>query len=194
MGNTATTTKTSTIRELLEKMKWQGHYIQKKGTFSYILQDLYDESLEPDNKARRLMVCNKLGQLTAAGQAPLLPIRLSFIDPDTSKVSKSGRGAKARVKQMKANFTGCEESPLKQHKPYKVSTSIWEIEGHKCFFYGTLGITPEEGMPPKDNGDLLAVATSDWKELDVFVFKGMAKPNSVASMEGIVSIMADYLN
>jgi hypothetical protein len=70
-----------------------------------------------------------------------------------------------------------ECSPYKQHTPYKVQTGLWKVEGRQTLFYGTLGISNAEGFISRDNADLLLIRTSDWKELDIFIFKGLAGLN-----------------
>ena len=107
----------------------------------------------------------------------VLPNRLSIIvGIDCTPVSRSGRGTLAKVGQMKGNFTAVEESPYKKHKPYAVNTSIWPIDGLQRYFYGTLGITGTAGNIDSDCGDLVLFRTSNWQEVSIYVFKGLAQP------------------
>ncbi len=107
----------------------------------------------------------------------LLPNRLSIIvGIDCTPISRSGRGTLPKAGQMKGNFTAAEESPYKQYKPYAVNTSLWPVEGLQRYFYGTLGITGSAGSIDSDCGDLVLLFTSDWQEVRLSVFRGLAQP------------------
>lgn len=107
----------------------------------------------------------------------LLPKTISIVrGGEFSSVIRSGRGMLPKVGQMKAGFTMAESSPYKQHKPFKVQTSIWQAEGYRTLFYGTIGLTGSSGKIEGDNGDLILFATTDWKRLQVCVFIGLADP------------------
>lgn len=174
--------------EFLRRMMWEAHYSLKMTTnTTYLLQPYMSIEELADSKQRREATAQFIAKRQQAGKAMLLPIRISFVDGhNVAPVRRSGRGMKQRVKQMKATFTQAEVSPYKIAKPYKVCTAIWEVEGHKCFFYGSIGITPAEGHNPKDNGDLVIFYTPDWKEVDVFIFRGLAQPNNIANLQEAV--------
>ncbi len=104
----------------------------------------------------------------------LLPKTITLIDRNGAPIKNTGRGAKPRVKQLKSYFTLKEQSPYMMNKPYRVVTSVYEIEGHQRFFSGTIGIPNAEGKI-KDIGDLLIIATDNWESLQVAIFKGLAK-------------------
>ena len=107
----------------------------------------------------------------------LLPKTLSISTrTGIGKVSRTGRGLLSKVGQMKAGFTRAENSPYKVNKPYRVQTSIWQVENYRTIYYGTIGITGETGRIEGDNGDLILFATADWKKLVVAVFVGLAEP------------------
>lgn len=107
----------------------------------------------------------------------LLPKTISIIrGSDSIKVSLVGRGMLPKVGQMKAGFTMAETSPYKQYKPFKVQTSIWQVEGIRTCFYGTIGLTGRSGRIEADNGDLVLFYTTDWKRVLVVVFVGLAEP------------------
>lgn len=111
----------------------------------------------------------------------LLPKTISIIRiEDASKVSCTGRGMLPRVGQMKSYFTKAEASPYKQYKPFKVQTAIWPAEPYRTLFYGTIGLTGSNGRIGRDNGDLIVFYTADWKQVQVFVFIGLAEAGRLA--------------
>lgn len=107
----------------------------------------------------------------------LLPKTISIVRGEGNiKVIRSGRGLLPKVGHMKAGFTKAETSPYKQFKPYRVQTSIWQVEGYRTLYYGTIGLTGITGRIEGDNGDLILFYTSDWKRVQVVVFVGLADP------------------
>lgn len=178
-------------REFLKKVMWEAHYCLKPGTNASFLYSPYlPIELLPDKKQRAVATAQMIAQNRKEGWEMLLPFRICFIE-DIAPVANSGRGAKRKVKQLKANFTKPEISPYKIAKPFKVCTSVWQVEGRKCFFYGTIGITQAENQKPKDNGDLVLFYTSDWKEVDVFIFKGLVQPNDIANLQEAVQYVEE---
>ena len=177
-------------REFLKKVVWEAHYCLKEGTSTSFLYApfLPIEALE-DRKAKADATAALVRQIRESGRQMLLPFRICFVQADAAPVACTGRGARAKVGQLKATFTRGEESPYKIAKPYKVCTSIWQVPGSKCFFYGTLGITTKEGQRPSDNGDLVIFHTAGWKEVEVYIFKGLAKPNEIASLQDAVAYL-----
>lgn len=170
-------------REFLSRVVWEAHYLLKAGTSTSFIYAPYlpIEALE-DRKSKADATATFIRDIKAAGGAMLLPFRICFIKEDAAPVASTGRGARAKVAQLKAKFTRWEESPYKIAAPFKVCTSVWQIPGTKCYFYGTLGITQKENAYPKDNGDLVIFRTASWREVEVFIFKGLAKPNENASL------------
>lgn len=180
-------------REFLKKVMWEAHYCQKPGTNATFLFSPYlpIEQL-PDRRQRAEATAQMIAQNQREGWEMLLPFRICFITgEDTAPVANSGRGARKKVAQLKASFTKPEISPYKVAYPFKVCTSVWQVEGRKCFFYGTIGITQAENQKPKDNGDLVLFYTSDWKEVDVFIFKGLVKPNDIANLQEAVQYVEE---
>lgn len=175
--------------EFLRKVMWEAHYTLKSGTnASYILTP-FARFEELDRKAKGEAIKQKIVDIFSGGGEMLLPIRICIIADDCAPVSQSGRGTKKKVAQMKAVFTKPEESPYKIAKPYKVCTSIWQCEGYKCYFWGTIGLTKAENTKPQDNGDLVVFYTENWKEVGVYIFKGLAKPNDLANLDEIVEFI-----
>lgn len=172
-------------KEFLRKRLWQGEYILKQGTnTSYLLKPYVGIEALQDRQEKTAATLKLIQGAQAAGDEILLPLRVCFITgEDSAPVIHSGRGLKPKVAQMKASFTKIEQSPYKIAKPYKVCTSVWQMEGSRCLFYGTIGITHKEGLPPADNGDLVLFYTSNWKEVGIYIFKGLAKPNSIANLD-----------
>lgn len=179
--------------ELLHNLLTEAVYSIKLGTTAVLIDNRFKdiESIE-SRKEKADAIKARTKALVAQGQEVLLPIKLGYItNEETARIAGSGRGARARCGQIKATYTNAEQSPYKIAKPFKLCTSVWQIEGYKCFYYGTIGITQQEGMPPKDNGDLVIFYTADWKEVCVFIFKGLASPNGVADLEGIVQFLKE---
>ena len=177
-------------REFLGRMMWEAHYILKSGTnASYIWAPFAQVDRIADAKARKEATAELIAKNRREGWKMLLPFRLYFIQEDAAPVAFTGRGTRKKVAQLKAHFTTCEESPYKIAKPYKVCTSVWEVPGTKCFFYGTIGINLVEGTKPIDNGDLVIFHTAGWKDVGIYIFKGLAKPNEVASLQEVVAFV-----
>ncbi|MGI5846895.1 MAG: hypothetical protein ACOX5T_02555 [Candidatus Cryptobacteroides sp.] len=189
---TSVTNKGRTIsREFLYKIMWRAHYYRKERTQSYIHERFIDFECVADRKERHELTKAELEQMRLEGVLLLLPVRLSIItDEETAKVVHSGRGARKKYAQLKSRFTKIEESPYKLFKPFKVCTSIWRVGGFQRYYWGTIGVTPSEGHPPVDNGDLIIFITADWRDLQVFIFRGLAKPNDMANLQDVV----DYLD
>ena len=180
-------------KELLRKLMWKAHYSLKENTNSvYLFQNFIPIEGIQDKAQKKASTIQMIKQMEEEGKSLLLPLKIYFITgEDSAPVRRSGRGTRKSVTQMKSQFTIPEKSPYKMAKPYKVCTSVWEIEGHKCFFYGTIGINFTENGRPKDNGDLVLFYTPNWKEVDVFIFRGLAKPNETANLEEVVQYVED---
>ena len=172
--------------EYLQKMTWKAHYLLKAGTgASYYRADFVSLQEIDDAKERKLEVSRKIGQILRSGEEMLLPIRLSIVQGNSLPVNHSGRGTRNRMAQLKGAFTQPEQSPYKQYSPYHINTSVWQVEGFKCLFYGTIGISFPTGIA--DNGDLVIFKTSDWIDITIYIFKGLAKPNEEANLEDAVN-------
>ena len=176
---------------LLRRIMWQAHYSLKSGTNSCYLYAPFAQIDSIQDKRQREEATRQLvARMREAGQAMLLPFRVYFITGEgIAPVSNAGRGARKKVAQMKAHFTSLEQSPYKIAKPYRVCTSVWLIEGRKRFFYGTIGITLAENQKPMDNGDLVLFLTDDWREVEVFIFRGLAKPNDMANLKEAIEFV-----
>lgn len=168
-------------------------YKLKEGTNSSLISAYFaDLEVIPDRKEKAEAIRKRTQELKAQGKQVLLPIKLSFItNEETAKVANTGRGAKSRVGQIKSTFTRIEESPYKIAKPYRLCTSIWAVEGYNGYFWGTIGITPQEGAHPKDNGDLVIFHTFNWKEVNVYIFEGLAVPNNIANLQEVVEFLKE---
>lgn len=177
--------------EFLKKVLWKAHYSLKEGSSASFLYAPYAkiDSIQ-DKRQKKDSTILFLEYMEETGQELLLPLRLYFIaGDDLAPVCKCGRGARKKVRQMKGQFTAIESSPYKIAKPYKTCTSVWQVEGRKLFFYGTIGITQAEKQKPLDNGDLVLFFTADWKEVDIFIFRGLAKPNEIANLQEAVQFV-----
>lgn len=177
-------------RELLERVMWEAHYSLKEGTeASYVHSSFSEIDKIKGRKEKAERTANLVAFNQQLGVEMLLPFKISFIKGDIAPVSGTGRGALKKVAQLKATFTRPEVSPYKIAKPFKVCTSIWRVPNYQCFYYGTIGLVKAEGQPPKDNGDLVVFFTSDWQEVGVYIFKGLANPNDCADLQGVVSYL-----
>ena len=61
-----------------------------------------------------------------------------------------------------------------------MGTAVWHCDSSSALYCGTLGITKHEGAGPPDNGDLIYFRTTDWEKVEVFILKGLARPNEYA--------------
>lgn len=112
----------------------------------------------------------------------ILPRRLSISkNKEVTDVKRKGRNAiHPIVGQLLGEFTKKEQSPLKQHYPFRFRTQIWKVPLYPSFIgYGTIGITNEEGKIA-DTGDLVVLDTTDnWETISIFYFVGMGNPNDM---------------
>ena len=155
---------------------WLGSYILSPyASASYYSSMVSDVLQYEDEKERKKAMRESVRRLAESGLEHLLPYRIGIMQGESmASVKASGRGAKPLKAQLKGRFTQAEDSVYKQYKPYEIQTGLWQVEGTQTFFYGTLGISDEHGRISRDNADLIIVVTSDWKRLDVYVFKGLA--------------------
>lgn len=90
-----------------------------------------------------------------------------------------GRNLQTATKaQLKGGFTQKEESLLKQNKPYKVSTQIWELVNFPLLIgYGSIGITGTDGKitSDSDTGNLVILygEDKDWNRVRIYYGVGM---------------------
>ena len=169
---------------------WEAHYVLKPGTTTTFTWAPFAQidAIE-DREAKKAATTELIARNRREGRQLLLPFRICFIQEDAAPVANTGRGTRKKVAQMKSHFTRCEESPYKIAKPFKACTSVWQVEGTRCFYWGTLGINMQEGSKATDNGDLIIFYTAGWKEVDIFIFKGLAKPNEIANLHEAVAFV-----
>ena len=149
----------------------------------YTNASYYATSLErnfelSNESARRKAMKEDISGLVKGGEEWLLPHRVGILKgASMASVSGSGRAKKPLDAQLKGSFTKVEDSPYKLNKPYEVQTGLWRVEGERCLYYGSLGITGINGKVERDNGDLIIIRTSDWQRVEIFIFKGLAGVN-----------------
>ena len=80
--------------------------------------------------------------------AKILPNRLSISrNTEITSVQRKGRNLLHPISgQLLGKYRVDEKSPLKQHKPFRLRTQLWQVPLHPSFIgYGTIGISDEEG-------------------------------------------------
>lgn len=166
-------------RQFIESVCWRGVYeVSPYTKSSYYASSLVRNFDLANDSERRKAMKESIRDLVASGEVWLLPHRIGVLVGDQmASVSGSGRASNPMDAQLKASFTKVEDSPYKQFKPYEVQTGLWRCVGERSLFYGSLGVTGSGGRVERDNGDLLLVRTTDWKRLEVFIFKGLAGVN-----------------
>lgn len=165
--------------QYLKQSLWQATYIATPFASSGYILDKLSECLEElDKKTRNANIRARIEELVAGGEVCLLPHRLQVLQgPTMQTTSKQGRAIKPMAGQLKGVYIQAEDSPYKVNKPYQVQTGLWPVADRKTIYQGSIGITGPDGHISKDNGDLLLVRTSDWKTLQVYVFRGLAGVN-----------------
>ena len=155
---------------------WRGEYVCSPYTSSsYYATSLESNFQFPDKSTRDKAMKAGVRELVEAGEKWLLPHRIGILVGDKmASVSGSGRASRRMDAQMKGAFTQAETSPYKVNKPFQVQTGLWRCEGERTLFYGSMGISGASGKVEQDNGDLILVRTSDWKRVEVFIFRGLA--------------------
>ena len=180
--------------EYLNRMMWQAQYHLKPDTaFSYLHKDFLGIADISDNKERKAHTIQMIQMKASSGKEMLLPIRLAFIKGDMINISHTGRGSRNKIRQMKGYYTKPEISPYKLYPPYQVNTSIWQVDGYKTLYYGSVGINLAEGQHTRDNGDLILFFTTDWTKVDVFIFKGLYNPNNEANLMEVADFVYNII-
>lgn len=155
---------------------WRGEYVISPYTSS----SYYTTSLEGffelvNDSERRRAIKEAVVNLVQSGEVWILPHRLGILQGESmASTSVSGRARIPMFAQLKATFTKVERSPYKVNKPYEVQTGIWRVEGSQSLYYGSLGISGASGRVERDNGDLMIIRTTDWRRLEIFIFRGLA--------------------
>lgn len=163
-------------RQFLQAVLWRGQYVVSPYTSSSYYASSLERNFELANDAQRRKAMKvDIAGLVQSGEEWLLPHRVGILQGDSmASTSGSGRARQPMSAQLKASFTKVEESPYKIHKPYEVQTGLWKVGGTQSLYYGSLGISGASGRVERDNGDLLIIRTSDWKRLEIFIFRGLA--------------------
>ena len=165
----------NSITELLKKTFWCGEYKLAPQTKSSYYAASLSGNFELEDKGEREKAMHEdIKKYVSMGLDWPLPYRIGCIRGGQMRsTSNSGRAAIPMVAQLKAAFTAPEQSCYKQHKPYEIQTGLWRVDGERTLYYGTLGITGENGKIDRDNGDLVILKTTDWNTLVLYVFKGL---------------------
>ena len=163
-------------RQFIASSMWRGQYVCSPYTSSSYYASSLERNFELANDTeRRRAIKEEVAGLVESGEEWLLPHRLGILQGDSmASTSGSGRARKPMEAQLKASFTKVEKSPYKVNKPFEVQTGLWKVDGTQVLFYGSLGITGASGRVERDNGDLLIIRTTDWKRLEIFIFRGLA--------------------
>lgn len=166
-------------KTFIESICWKGVYMVCPGTKASFYAEALAVNFELANASERKKANQEtIKKLVQSGEYWLLPHRIGvLVGTEMASSSGSGRAGKRMDAQLKGAFTVLEVSPYKQHKPFEVQTGLWRVEGERTLYYGTLGITGTEGKIIQDNGDLLLLRTTDWRRLEIFIFKGLAGLN-----------------
>ena len=155
-----------------------------------MIQDFISKSMKVAIYARKEDTATSYYWQSGSG---ILPNRLSISKNQMSSVQRKGRNMLHPVSgQLLGTFRVAEESPLKQHKPFKLRTQLWQVPLHPSFIgYGTIGITNEEGKIT-DTGDLVMLFSHDeWETIYIYYFAGMGNPNDLPQVE---KFLAEYVN
>lgn len=172
--------------EFISKTMWKAHYTRKPAAPTTFLLDLFtDIDSIKGRKAKDEEIVRRQAQTDL-----LLPYRISLTTGDGgAKVANTGRGSRERAAKLDAHFTQPQKSPYMIAKPFNVHTSLWAVPGTKRYFFGTIGINMGEGQKVQDNGDLIFLRTADWDSVDVFIFRGLATPNGIASFDEVLEFL-----
>ena len=166
-------------QNFIKSSMWRGCYVLSPFTSASYYATSLERNFELANESeRRKAMKEDIAGLVKGGESWLLPHRIGILQgASMASVSGSGRARNPLDAQLKGTFTRVEESPYKQNKPFEVQTGLWRVQGERCLFYGSLGITGTSGRVDRDNGDLVVVRTSDWQRVEIFIFKGLAGVN-----------------
>jgi hypothetical protein len=160
----------------LDNIVWIDEFILNTETSSSFYASEVSDALNVQGRGEQKQAIKDLLRANReAGRELLLPYRIGVIPTiNAPKINDSGRGNVFSIGQLKGKFTEIQNSPYKVYPPYEIHTSLWKVEDKPLLYYGTIGITGSRGKIAQDNGDLLIVRTSDWKALNIFIFKGLA--------------------
>ena len=156
-------------------------------------------SAEFINKVMQIAVYkHKEGTKTSYGWlsgVDILPNTLTITKEgkEVTNVQRKGRNLFHQVVgQLLGGFTKKESSILKQHKPFKVRTQLWQMPCYPLFSYGTLGITGASGKVEGDTGDLVVLYSEDhWEHIVIFYFAGMGTINDT---EQVMKYLCQYVS
>lgn len=165
--------------QYIKQSVWSAVYVVSPYSNSCFVKDNLCDCFEVlDKNERNRHIRGRIAELVDEGEVCLLPHRLMILQGQTmAPTSRSGRAVVPMSAQLKGTFIIAEDSPYKVNKPFAVQTGLWQVQDCKTIFQGSLGISGPDGAIVKDNGDLLLVRTSDWKTLQVYVFRGLAGVN-----------------
>jgi hypothetical protein len=166
-------------KRFLESSLWRAEYVVSPYTNSSYYASTLEGNFElADKREREAAMKEDVAMLVQCGEEWLLPHRIGFMRGGSmASVSYNGRARNMMDAQLKGAFTQVERSPYKVNKPYEVQTGLWRYIGTQTIFYGSIGITGNNGRIDRDNGDLVLVRTADWERVEIFIFQGLAGLN-----------------
>lgn len=159
--------------DFLSKVVWRGEYELCPSTSTSYYSTKLGDCITLCRPERTKAIKNKIQEFAQANDFNLLPYRIGLVRGDAMPATRRmGRTRQQAVAQLKGIFSKQEVSPYKQHKPFAVHTSIWQVDN--SIYYGSIGISQPNGMINNDNGDLLILKTIDWIRVEVYIFRGLA--------------------
>lgn len=158
---------------------WRGTYLRSPFTQASYYAEILERNFEIwDRATREKAMKEDVKGLAENGYNQLLPYRIGILQGESCReINKSGRGSRAMDAQLKGAFTRNEVSPYKKFPKYEVQTALWRVDGYQTMYYGSIGITGQNGKIDRDNGDLLIMRTEDFNRVEIFLFRGLAGPH-----------------
>lgn len=127
--------------------------------------------------------------LVTAKKFPL-PVRLSIsFDNVITNSTHKGRmvSGDSVVGEIRGEFKKCEDSPLKQHYPFKVNSKIFrKAEFPQLTGYGTLAISNDNGATSQEEG-VIVFADMGENIVKLFFFACKCNPTNILSFCELVS-------
>ena len=103
-----------------------------------------------------------------------MPERIGYSEDGFLKLQNKGRALTEKKKgQVTGTFRTDETSDYKQHRPFRLFSTVWEAHNYPFFLgYGDIGISNKEGRIESSN-DLFIIYRPCKEVLEFHLFKGL---------------------
>lgn len=110
------------------------------------------------------------------GKVNILPERIGYSEDCFLKLQNKGRALSEKKKgQVTGTFRKDEASVYKQHKPFRLFSTIWEAQNYPVVVgYGDIGISNKEGKI-ESSKDLFIIYKPCKETLEIHLFRSLVE-------------------